>query len=558
VPAPRFSVLTPVYNPPVEAFEACAASVFAQTATNWEWVLVDDRSTDPAIGLLLDELAADERVRVIRRTENGGIVAATNDALHAAAGEFVAFLDHDDELTPDALAAVDEVLTADDTVDYVYSDEEKIDLGGTLCDRFRKPAWSPERLRAQNYCCHLSVMRRSLVLEVGGLRDGFDGAQDWDLTFRITEAARSIAHIPHVLYHWRMVVGSVAADIDYKPYALEAGRRAVAAHLERVGIAASVEITEFNFMAVRRRLTTRPRVSIIIPTNGTRRRVWGQDVALVEQCVASIAQRSTWDHYEIVIVHDMIDEQILERLHRHAPGRVVAVPYDRPFNFSAKVNLGALRSTGDRLVLLNDDTFIDSPDWIEVLAAHLEELDVGMVGPRLLLADGRIQSAGHYNRFGPHHVAAGFSTEEIGPYGCLTFPGERTGLTMACVMMPRRLFEEAGGLDTKLPGAFNDVDFGNKLRHLRYRLIWTPHASVYHFESLSRDPSVPDSDFVHLYQRWGDELDAPDRYLPWFAYQAAGLAHVRDEELFATIVDSKIHERIPGLGEITVDMLPKV
>ncbi len=554
--SPRFSILTPVFNPPLDAFRSCAASVLAQTATNWEWVLVDDRSTDPAVGAMLAELAVDERVTVIHRAENGGIVAATNDALHAATGTFVAFLDHDDALTPDALDIVDEVLTADDEVDYVYSDEDKIGLDGVHCDRFRKPAWSPERLRAQNYCCHLSVMRRSLVVELGGLRSGFDGAQDWDLTLRVTEVARAIAHIPHVLYHWRMVIGSVATDIEYKPYALEAGRRAVAEHLQRVGIEADVAVTEHLYVDVRRRLTTRPKVSIIIPTNASRKRIWGQDVVLVEQCVASIAQRSTYEDYEILVVHDMVDESVLARLEALAPGRIVAVPYDRPFNFSEKINLGALHSRGDRLLLLNDDTLVITPDWIEVLAAHLEASDVGMVGPKLLLADGRIQSAGHYFRFGAHHVAGELAGDDPGPFGCLTFPSERTGLTMACVMVPRALFSAVGGLATELPGAFNDIDFGNKLVEYGYRLIWTPHASLYHFESLSRDPTVPKEHIVRIYQRWGHLLDAPDRYLPWFSYQVNGLAYVDDERLLATVLDSAHHESIPGLGEISADRLP--
>lgn len=554
---PRFSVLTPVFNPPIAAFRACAASVFAQSFENWQWILVDDQSTDPAVAEALDEFALLDRVTVIRRSENGGIVAATNDALAAATGEFVAFLDHDDALALNALAVVDEVLRADDALDYVYSDEEKIDFNGNPCDRIRKPSWSPDRLRAQNYCCHLSVMRRSLVTELGGLREGFDGSQDWDLTLRVTEAARAIAHIPHVLYHWRMVVGSVAADIGYKPYALEAGRRAVAAHLERLGIPADIEITEQNFMDVRRHLTGTPKISIIIPTNGSTRRVWGQDVVLVEQCVASIVARSTYADYELVIVHDMLDESILTRLEELAPGRVTLVPFARPFNFSEKMNLGSLRSTGDLLVLLNDDTFVASPDWMQVLAAHLQEPDVGMVGPRLLYADGRIQSAGHWNHFGVQHVAPGFAVDDTGPFGCLAFPAERSGLTMACAMVPRKLFLSVGGLDTGFPEAFNDVDFGNKLRLLGYRLVWTPQASVYHFESASRDPRVTDEDHIRLFQRWGHLMDAPDPYLPWFSFQAGGLSYIRDAELYATIVDSEIHARFPALGTLTVETMPR-
>ncbi|MGB1724040.1 MAG: glycosyltransferase family 2 protein, partial [Ilumatobacteraceae bacterium] len=393
---PRFSVVTPVHDPSVDGLRACADSVLGQSHSDWEWVISDDASSDAEVVAYLDELARDQRVTLIRREVNGGIVAATNDALRVATGGFVAFLDHDDLLTPDALSAVDEVLLGDDSIDFLYSDEDKIDDDGNRSQRFTKPAWSPERLRAQNYCSHLSVMRRALVDEVGGLRAGFDGAQDYDLVLRVSERARAIAHIPKVLYHWRMSSGSTAADADAKPYALEAGRRAVVEHLERCGISAEVSLTEQRYLRVRRAPTSHPRVSLIIPTNGARGRVWGQTMTLVENCVASIVERSTYPDLEIVVVHDMVDEALLSRLRSIAGDRLVEVPFDRPFNFSEKINLGVVRSTGSIVVPLNDDAMVASPDWVETLVAHLEEDEVGMVGPRLLLADGRIQSAGHY------------------------------------------------------------------------------------------------------------------------------------------------------------------
>jgi len=524
VDVPRFSVITPVHDPTVSGLRACADSVFAQSHTDWEWVICDDASSDGAVRTMLDNLALDERVTLIRRETNGGIVAATNDALSAAAGEFLAFLDHDDLLTAKALTVVEEVLSRDDQIDFVYSDEDKIDEDGNLSQRFSKPAWSPERLRAQNYCSHLSVMRRSLVDELGGLRSGFDGAQDYDLVLRVSERARAIAHIPRVLYHWRMSVGSTAADADAKPYALEAGRRAVEEHLNRMGINAEVTLTEQRYLRVRRTPQATPRVSLIIPTNGARGRVWGQSLTLVENCVASIIARSTYPDVEIVVVHDMIDESLLARLRALAGDRLVEVPFDRPFNFSEKINLGVARSSGRIIVPLNDDTMVASPGWLETLVAHLEEPDIGMVGPRLLLADGRIQSAGHYNKFGPHHVAAGCAADDTGPFGLLTLASERSGLTLACAALRREVFDEVGGLSEVFPGAFNDVDLAYKLQRVGYRIVWTPEADLFHFESLSRDPSTKPIELTHLFERWGVECATADWFLPRLDLQMAGAA----------------------------------
>lgn len=240
--SPRFSVVTPVYDPPVDALRAMIRSVTGQTFTDWQLVLVDDCSPSTFVLAALDEAAAaDPRITVVRREANGGIVAASNDALAAATGEFVALLDHDDELHPDALRLVDEALRAEPEADYVYTDEDKIDEDGRRSGPFYKPDWSPERLRTQMYTCHLSVLRRSLVDEVGGFDAAFEGSQDWDLVLRVTEQARKVLHVPHVLYHWRMLPTSTAGSGEAaKPYAYAAGTRAIQAHCDRIGFPATV------------------------------------------------------------------------------------------------------------------------------------------------------------------------------------------------------------------------------------------------------------------------------------------------------------------------------
>jgi len=521
---PLFSIVTPVFNPPVNAFRDCSVSVAQQTCTDWEWILVDDGSTDPEVMQILNFIEMNPQVTVIRRKKNGGIVAASNDGINAARGQFIALLDHDDQLTLDALETVQKVLIENTDIDYVYSDEDKVNEDGHFFDRFRKPRFSPERLRGQNYCCHFSVLRTSLVKELGGFREGFDGSQDYDLFLRVTEQARTIAHIPKVLYHWRSVQGSASLNADAKPYALIAAQKAVQEHLDRVGIKGVVETTPEFYLKTTRTLTKKPRVSIIIPTCGTKKRVWGREMVLVETAVASIVQRSTYTDYEIIVVYDShTPPEVLAKLSKIAGSRLVLSEYTKPFNFSEKINLGAVKATGDVLILLNDDTQIESPDWIEGLICFLEESDVGMVGPKLLLEDKRIQSAGHYFKNGAHNAGGGSAYKESGPFSVLTIPAERSGLTMACVAIPRRVYEHVGGLCTEFPGAFNDVDFGNKLMMHGYRMIWTPHVELFHFESLSRDPDVSDEEFELVEGRWSSILNVDDPYLADFESGLAGI-----------------------------------
>jgi len=523
---PRFSIVTPVFDPPLEAFRSCASSVLAQTEHDWEWILVDDCSTNPKVREELHLLAASSaRVTAIERLSNGGIVAASNDGIARAAGDFIVLLDHDDELTPNALHENSLVIDQHPTVDYLYSDEDKVNEAGVYYDSFSKPDWSPERLRGQNYCSHLSVLRTSLVREVGAFRPGFDGSQDYDLFLRVTEKARAIAHIPKVLYHWRTVAGSAALDPEAKPYALVAAQIAVQEHLNRVGISGTVETTPEFYLRTSRNLTRHPKVSIVIPTCGAAKRIWGRDMVLVETAVASIVERSSYSNFEIVVVYDTprTTDSVLRNLREIAGKKLVEVPYGKTFNFSEKCNLGVVRSSGDIVILINDDTQVFSPDWIEGLITFFDEPDVGMVGPLLLLEDGRIQSAGHFYNLGAHNAAFGLSPNERGPFSVLTMPAERSGLTMACVAIPRHVFEEVGGLCVEFPRAFNDVDFGNKLDARGYRMIWTPHVALHHFESVSRDPSVEDDEIQALWGRWGSVVLGRDRFLPNFDFTIHGI-----------------------------------
>jgi GT2 family glycosyltransferase len=515
VTAPTFSILTPVYNPPEAAFLECVESVLDQSYTNWEWCIVDDCSTVGWIPSTLGELERrDARIRVARRAENGGIAKASDDALAMATGEFVVLLDHDDLLDRNALAAVNHQLWLDSTVDYVYSDEDKVALDGTFFGVFPKPAWSPERFLCQNYCCHISAMRRQIAIDVGGFRPGFDGAQDYDLILRVTEHARKVVHIPEVLYHWRIVEGSTAGDLDAKPYAVDAGRRAVADALKRRGIAGEVVDAGHGYHRVRRRLSSTPKVSIIVPTRGTVGRVWGLDISLVVNMIDSATKVSTYPDVEFVVVYDAsMSTDHLEQIRRVA-GDVKFVVYDEKFNFSKKCNAGALAASGDIFIFLNDDMEIRTPDWIESMLGFLEDPTIGLVGPLLLFDNYMVQSAGHTSA-PPGHFARDLPPSVAGGPGWpLALNREVMGVTGACMAIRRSTFFEVGGFSVEFPVNYNDVDFGFKVIEAGYRIIWTPDAELFHFESKSRQTVVEDSESALLYRLWR-------RYTNWDPYMSA-------------------------------------
>jgi glycosyltransferase involved in cell wall biosynthesis len=508
--APFFSVLTPVYDPPLAALSAAIESVRGQTFRDWELILVDDASTSDAVRVLLARAAAsDERIKVIERAANGGIVASSNDAVRAASGQFLALLDHDDLLVPQALERVHEVLAKSSDTDYVYSDEDKIDAEGERYDQFCKPGWSPERLRAQMYTCHLSVLRATLVREVGGFRAGYDGSQDHDLVLRVTERARRVVHVPEVLYHWRVVPGSAAGDPEAKPYAWVAGCRAVQDQLDRLGIAGLVSYGRVTgTYRIERVADPETSVSVIIPTRGGSGLVWGERRCLVVEAVASVLARTCLPRLQIVVVYDVdTPPDVLDRLRHLAGDRLVLVPFVESFNFSAKCNAGFVASSGDVVVLLNDDVQAITEGFLEQLVAPLAEPGVGMTGARLLFANGRLQHGGHVYEGGHlRHAFLGASPDDPGPFAALWVNRECSGLTAACVALRRETYEEVGGMCEELPGNFNDVDFSYKVRSAGGRLLWLADVELYHFESQTRDRAVHQWEYDFIARRWGVPL----------------------------------------------------
>jgi O-antigen biosynthesis protein len=507
-----FTVLVPLYRTQPDHFREMLASVLEQTESSFELVLVDDGSDDPELtGLLAEAAAADPRVRVVALRENRGITAASQAGLDVASGRYVALLDHDDLLEARALAVVRDAVDRFPSADVLYTDEDQLHDDGTFRATFRKPAFSPERLRGQNYVGHLSIYRRELLSEIGGFRPGFDGSQDYDLLLRATERARLVVHIPEVVYHWRIHRSSVSHREENAPV-FEAARRALGDHLERVGIAGQVEqVHPAGVYRIRRSLSDPPPVTIVIPTRGSRSVVRGQDRVLVVEAVTSVLEKTTYPVFDVLVVADeTTPADVREALVALAPDRVRIIDFPYPFNYSHKINLGVVRARADLLLLLNDDTEVVSPDWLDTMVGLLAP-DVGMVGAKLLYEDGAVQHLGlHVGRGDVMHIGEGDAGDSSGPFADHWVDRESSGVTGACALVPRRVFEEVGGLTLAMPVNFNDVDLGFKILDAGYRIIATPYAVLHHFESRSRTRGVTSTEVQALRDRWRHRLAGDD------------------------------------------------
>ena len=502
---PKFSIVTPVYNPPAKALKACIASVCKQSFSDWEWCIVNDCSTQPHVKRILDRVAAkDSRIRVSHRATNGGIVAASQDGLDMAVGEFVALLDHDDMIPERALKLIDRELASDNEIDYLYTDEDKIDPKGRHYDIFRKPKFDPVRLRGQNYCTHFSVFRNSLLDEIGGFHAGYDGAQDYDLILRATEKARKVAHIPQILYHWRVVPGSTAGDVHAKPYAYDAGQKAVQKHFQRSRIAATISKLSPGSYAHHFTPEQEPFVSIVIPTRGSSARIWGVETCLVENVVTAILTKTRYTNFDIVIVRDMNENgQMVYPFSIKDDPRISYVDFHESFNIARKWNIGVTASKGEIVVLLDDDTHIEDPDWLQQIVGQFQFRDIGVVGPMLLMEDGRISSGGISMKPTPSHISRGKSSSADGWMGLHSVARTVTALSGSCLAFRRRDFELIGGFCENYKYNNADIDFCLKLSELGLRAAWTPRTAVYHFGARTIGEQEDSNDLALLKRRWG-------------------------------------------------------
>jgi O-antigen biosynthesis protein len=522
---PLISILVPTYNTDEQWLRSCLDSVLSQAYPNWELCIADDASPKAHVMRVLNEYAArDKRIRVERRSANGHISASSNTALQMATGEYVALLDHDDELHPLALDAVVGALQRHPQWKLIYSDEDKLDQHGHRYDPYMKPDWNYDLLLSQNFISHLGVYQRQLVMNVGGFREGYEGSQDWDLVLRCVEklSAEEIGHIPRVLYHWRAIPGSTAVGVGEKSYARTAALKAITEHLKRVGMDATVREHGHPKLKgqfhVRYRLPAKlPKISLIIPTR--------DGLHLLKRCVDSILTLTDYDNYEIVIVNNQSSEvetqQYLEQV--IADSRVRVLDYDQPFNYSALNNYAARRTSGEIIGLVNNDIEVISSDWLLEMAGHVMRTDIGAVGAKLYYPNNTIQHAGVVLGLGgvAGHVYCGEPRGYLGQMGRAQLTQNLSAVTAACLLIRRSVFEEAGGLDESLRVAFNDIDFCLRVRRLGYRNLWTPFAELYHHESATRgyeDSPEKQARFAGEVERmrelWGSELDADPAYSP--------------------------------------------
>ena len=537
---PLISIVVPVYRTPEIYLREMMESVVNQTYGNWELCLADasprgeqlrqdlkkikGRKTRDAVMKIPDgdtELTSvireyqlkDSRIRYEILKENKSIAENSNAAMEMATGDFVGLLDHDDTLEPNALYEVARKICEDDRVDVVYTDEDKINSKGTKhLTPNMKPDFNLDLLRSNNYICHLFVVRRILMEKIGGFRKEFDGAQDYDFILRCTEEAEKIAHVHKVLYHWRTHEKSTSDNPESKIYAFHAGRRAVEAHLQRLGIQAEVEETcDLGYYRVKYPVTGSPMVSILIPNK--------DQLQTLKKCLKSIWEKTEYTNYEILIIENNSIEKETFEFYKKIDGRhhVRVLYWDKEFNYSAINNFGAAQAKGEYLLLLNNDTEVITKGWMKELLSHCQRPEVGMVGAKLYFPDNTIQSAGTIIGMGgmADHAFVNMDRKKSGYMHRASIQVDMSGVTAACAMVKRSVYEEVHGLEEKLTVAFNDVDLGLKIVTAGYLIVFDPYAELYHYESKSRGINDEKKErhareVKYTQEKWADFLAAGD------------------------------------------------
>lgn len=471
--SPLISVLMPVYNTDPKFLKAAIDSVKNQLYKSWELIIVNDCSTkEDTIKLLNSE--SDSRIKIIDRAKNGGISLATQDALENAKGEWVVLLDHDDLIPPHALYRIAKEIKPE--IQFIYTDEDKITEKGERFFPFFKPDFDPELLVSMNYICHFSAFKRVKLIEAGGFREGFEGAQDWDAILRYTKDLKptEIKHIPEILYHWRAIASSTASSGDAKPYVFQAQQRAVSEYLP--GADVGYDITYQHVVVDYPKPT--PLVSVIIPTKDKK--------DLLEMCINGLLHKTNYKNIEIIVVDNGSTEPEALKFLKTLPN---VIRDDGAFNFSRLNNRAAKEAKGELLLFLNNDIEIVESDWLSEMVSLAVRPQTGAVGAKLLYPDGRIQHAGVVLGIGgvAGHSHKFFNGSDPGYFNRNILRHSVSAVTAACLLIRADIFAKTGGFDEEnLSVAFNDVDFCLKVRELGYRNIYTPYATLLHHESVSR------------------------------------------------------------------------
>ena len=539
--AVKISVAVPAFKTPEKYLREMIESLQNQSYPNWELCIANASPEEEEMAAVLKEYAQkDSRIRVKDLEENIGIAENTNRAMELATGDYIGLLDHDDLLAPDALYEVAKAIK-EKQADVVYTDEDKVDEHAKEHTQpHLKPDFNIDLLRSNNYITHFFVAKKELFEKTGGFRKGFDGAQDHDLIFRCCEQADVIAHVPRILYHWRTHSASTADNPASKLYAYEAGRRAIEGNLERSGLKGEVSLLkDYGFFRVKYELSAHPLVSILIPTK--------DHTDILDRCLKSIREKTTYDNCEIILIENNSTEEetfrYYERLMtefgavsqdaagetgenpfegengRNAGMPIRIVTWEGTFNFSAINNFGARFASGEYLVFLNNDIEIITPDWIEELLSNAMRPEVGAVGCKLYYPDHTIQHAGVIVGLGgiAGHAFLGLDGRMSGYLHKASIQYDVSAVTAAAMMMPKAVFEEAGGFEEKLAVAFNDIDLCLKVREKNYLIVYDPFCEMTHHESKTRGAEDTDekarrfyNEIEYMRTRWAKILKNGD------------------------------------------------
>lgn len=500
--APKFSVVVPLYHTPAKFLKDLVRSMMYQSYANWELCLVNASPEDVHLTSLLENWAMrDKRIRVIRLEKNLGIAQNTNAGIAASTGEFIAFLDHDDFLEPDALFCYADALNKDKTIDVFYSDEDKTDeyAAHYFYPHF-KSDFNIDLLHANNYMCHFLAVRKSLVDTVGGLNEKFDGAQDYDFVLRLTENTKKIYHCPRILYHWRCSNQSTAANQGNKMYAIHAGKAALNAHYKRIGWnARAQEGAVDGWYQTKFTLKEEPLVSILIPNK--------DHTDDLDVCLNSFFERADYQNYEFIIIENnsVLPETFAyyEKIEKEHDN-VKVVYWEAGFNYSAINNFGFKFAKGDYIMLLNNDVELITPDIFQSMLGFCMRPEVGVVGAKLLYNDHTVQHAGVLVGAGglADHVFKGIHEDDPGYMGRAISSQDVSAVTAACLLVKRSVYEEVGGLEDEFQVAFNDVDFCLKVRKAGYLIVYDADVKLFHYESKSRGMEDTTERFI----RFGNEM----------------------------------------------------
>ena len=515
---PLISIVVPLYQTPEPYLRELIDSVKAQSYENWQLCLADGSPDDRLKGFLDRNYGKENRIVYRKLEQNGGISVNTNEAVMLATGEYLMLCDHDDTLEPDALYEITKAINEKDAPDVLYTDEDKVSMDGKhYFDPNFKPDYNLFRLRENNYICHIFVVKKALTDRVGLLRTEFDGAQDYDFIFRCCEEADKVVHIPKVLYHWRCHMDSTAADPESKAYAYQAGRRAIKEHYQRMGIDASVEMTERpGWYRSYVKIQDNPKISIIIPNK--------DHIEDLELFLFSLTKRSTYKNYEILIVENNSEKPETFEYYKKLPDRypkVKVLTWEKEFNYSAINNFAAKQAEGVYLLFLNNDVEILTPQWMEEMLQICQQKDVAITGAKLYYPDDTIQHAGVVLGLGgiAGHIMCKASREDPGYFGRTVTVQEISAVTAACMMIRTEDFWNAGGFDETFQVAFNDIDLCMKVRAAGKKIVFTPYAELYHYESKSRGlEDTPEKQFrfdkeVKAFEaKWSEQLAKGDPY----------------------------------------------